>query len=76
MNTAVYVGDAKTMSIPLIGGIHDFNWLFTRWDLLDDAAEIGETMHIIASIIVIISLLFLYKSVWQAKKEHILTSSS
>jgi len=67
MNVAVYVGDAKVMSLHLIGGTHDFNWLFTRWNLLEEAILIGKGLHICASIIVIISLLFMYRSLWSVQ---------
>ncbi len=63
MYTAVYIGDAKIMSLDLAGGgIHDFNWLFTRWGLLDKAESMGSTLHIIASVIVIASLIIVWKS--------------
>lgn len=40
-DVAIYIADAKARSLPLIGGTHDWWWLFSRWDLLDSAKAIG-----------------------------------
>lgn len=35
INIAVYMADARTLAIPLVGGgVHDWNWLFFRFGLL------------------------------------------
>lgn len=40
LNVATYMGDARAMSLPLIGGLdpethHDWREILTRWDMLD-----------------------------------------
>ncbi len=45
--TAVYIDDAYTMVLPLVGGeIHDWNWLLTRWGLLHDCESIARVVHL------------------------------
>jgi hypothetical protein len=40
-DVAIYMADAKTRYLPLIGGTHDWWWLFSRWDNLDGASGIA-----------------------------------
>lgn len=54
MYAAEYMGDARRMALPLVGGgIHDWNWLFTRWGMLDQAEGLGAFVHVVASFLVI-----------------------
>ncbi len=57
MNTARYLGDAMAQSLPLVGGhIHDWNWLLTRWGLLESCESIAMGLHLFASLVAIGSL--------------------
>lgn len=57
MYTAEYMGDARAMRLPLVGGhIHDWNYLLAKWGLLTHAEDLGQTLHILASIGAIICL--------------------
>jgi hypothetical protein len=50
MNTARYLGDAVAQSLPLVGGhIHDWNWLLSRWGLLERCEPIATGLHVFAS---------------------------
>ena len=69
MNVAVYMSDAMAMKIPLIGGYHDWNWLFGRWGVLGKAESIGNVTNIIASVIIIISLIFIWKSSFRQTRQ-------
>lgn len=40
-DVAIYIADAPTRYLPLIGGTHDWWWLFSRWDKLGAAGGIG-----------------------------------
>ncbi len=52
MYTARYLGDAQTMSLPLVGGhIHDWNWLLSRWGGLSSCESIATTLHLVAVVI-------------------------
>ena len=58
MNTARYLGDAVAQSLPLVGGhIHDWNWLLSRWGLLDQCESIAKGLHVFASVTAIACLL-------------------
>ena len=40
LNVATYMGDARALALPLIGGLdpelyHDWREIFTRWNMLD-----------------------------------------
>jgi hypothetical protein len=52
MYTAHYLGDARAQSLPLVGGhIHDWNWLLTRWGLLDHCTHIASALHFFAALL-------------------------
>ena len=37
VNVAYYMADARELAMPLVGGgVHDWNWIFYRFDLLDE----------------------------------------
>jgi len=56
MYTAVYMGDAMAMALPLVGGgIHDWNWLLYRVGLLGQCRTLAFTVHTIASLVVLSS---------------------
>jgi len=54
MNTARYLGDAQAQALPLVGGhIHDWNWLLSRWGMLDHCEGIASGLHFIASLVAV-----------------------
>ena len=57
MYMANYIADARRMDLPLVGGgIHDWNWLLSRWGRLDQAEGLGTFFHVVASMIAIAAL--------------------
>ena len=51
---AEYLGDAKAMSLPLVGGhIHDWNWLLSRAGWLDSCRQIAFLVHGIGSLLIV-----------------------
>ncbi|MFK7894465.1 MAG: hypothetical protein AB8G23_01445 [Myxococcota bacterium] len=57
MNTARYLGDAVAQSLPLVGGhIHDWNWLLSRWGMLEYCESIAAGLHGFASLIAFVCL--------------------
>lgn len=57
MYLALYMGDAKTRVLPLVGGhIHDWHWLFSRAGLLDSSKGIAGFVHMIAVLVVVYSV--------------------
>ncbi len=56
MYTAEYLGDAKAMQLPLVGGgIHDWNWLLSRWGLLDNCVGLAQSLHVIAVVVLVLA---------------------
>ena len=52
MYTAVYLGDAYMMSLPLVGGeIHDWNWMLSKLGLVASSRDIGAALHVAASLL-------------------------
>lgn len=49
VNVSVYIKDANDMALPLIvgGGIHDWNYLLTKFNLLDQANLLGNFTYAI-----------------------------
>lgn len=45
MNVAVYAGDAERMQIDLIGGEHDWNWIFTYLNVLRHTDAIASVIY-------------------------------
>jgi hypothetical protein len=41
-NVAIYVADAKSMNLPLMGGDHDWNYLLERLGLLNQGVSLAE----------------------------------
>lgn len=58
MYAGVYVADANRQELPLINdGIHDWFWLLVKFRLLGSAERLGAGIHVLASAVVIGSLL-------------------
>lgn len=56
MYTAEYLGDAKAMRLPLVGGgTHDWNWLLSRWGLLDNCVGLAQSLHLIAVAVLVVA---------------------
>ncbi|MDJ0788604.1 MAG: hypothetical protein QNK05_17490 [Myxococcota bacterium] len=50
MYIAWYMADAKAMAIPLVGGgIHDWNWLLSRYGGLESCERLAAGVHLLAS---------------------------
>jgi hypothetical protein len=57
MYMAEYLGDAKAMALPLVGGgIHDWHWMLSRVGLLDWCTQIAWALHALASLLAIACL--------------------
>ena len=54
MYSARYIGDARAMVLPMVGGeIHDWNLLLSRWGLLDQCDALARGAHLLGSLIVV-----------------------
>lgn len=57
MYAARYIGDAQAQILPLVGGhIHDWNWLLSRWGMLEQCEKIATVVHTLASVVAIAAL--------------------
>jgi hypothetical protein len=66
MYTARYMGDAQAMVLPMVGGeIHDWNWLLSRWGLLDQCETLARATHLTGSIVVIAAIGVAARIVWR-----------
>jgi len=71
MYTAEYMADARVMLLPLVGGhIHDWNWLLARWGMLGQAEDLGQALHIIASLGAIAFLVVAARELKRAAREE------
>lgn len=62
VNVAYYMADARDLQMPLVGGgVHDWNWLFYRFDLLDEPSvrAISGTTHGIGVLIMLAGLVWI-----------------
>jgi hypothetical protein len=66
MYTARYMGDARAMALPTVGGeIHDWNWLLSRWALLDQCETLARGTHLVGSLVVIGAMGWAGRALWR-----------
>jgi hypothetical protein len=69
MYMARYMGDAREQSLPLLGkGTHDWNWMFSRMGVLSSCETFELVFHIIASIIVLVSVAYMLYNAFRRKQ--------
>jgi len=69
MNIAVYLGDAQTQKLPLVGGdVHDWGWLLPRLGLLAHCESVGRLLHLLASGVVIGAWLWLARAAFAEQR--------
>jgi hypothetical protein len=56
-NVAIYVADAKSMDLPLIGGDHDWNYLLARLGLLNQAEISGRVIFICGVVLILLAII-------------------
>jgi len=63
------MADARTLALPLVGsGDHDWEILFTQWNLLVDAEQIGHTTRFLGWLGMLSVLAWLAYRIWQSAK--------
>ena len=54
INVHIYAQDAIAMQLPLVGGgIHDWNWMLTRFGLLDSTKMIAGLIRVVGTLTII-----------------------
>ncbi len=57
VNISKYIGDARTMALPLVGGgIHDWNFLLGKWNALHHDQTIAQASFFIGCVIMIAAI--------------------
>ena len=57
MYTAADMADAELQIFPRVGGhVHDWRWLFDRYDTLDSARTIATTVHLGATMLALLAV--------------------
>jgi hypothetical protein len=59
-NVGIYISDAATMNLNLIGGLHDWNTLFTQYNLLDQTNFIGTFVQYLSTLIILAGLSLMF----------------
>lgn len=68
MYMAGYMADAQTQALPLLGkGTHDWNWMFSRMGVLEHCEGIAMFFHVVASIIVLVSVGYMIYNAFRKK---------
>jgi hypothetical protein len=75
MYMARYIGDAQEQILPLIGGIHDWNWMLSRMGLLSSCETIELFFHVVASIIALTSVAYMLYNSFR-RKSPLITSAN
>ena len=69
MYMARYMGDAQEQALPLFGGgISDWTWMFSRMGLLSHCTGIALFFHVLASIIVLVSVAYMLYNAFNKQK--------
>ena len=59
---AEYMGDAVDQVLPLVGGgVHDWNFLFSQWGVLQKTDALSGFFHCIGSLFLLTSLIVMYR---------------
>jgi hypothetical protein len=70
VNVSVYVADAKWMTLELIGGEHDWNYLLGRLGLLNQAESLGRFVFVLGVLTVLLSLGLLIGDLARSRKHE------
>jgi hypothetical protein len=78
VNVAVYMADARTLALPLVGGgVHDWNELFFRFGLLGESSvsRISSSVHALGALFMLVGLAWvLYFALPAARRQRIFES--
>lgn len=71
MNVSIYIKDATVMELPLLGGgVHDWNYMLTKLDILSLAPTLGSIVNFLAIIITMAAFIFGINSIINVKDEQ------
>jgi len=56
-NVAIYVADAQSMDLPLIGGDHDWNYLLERLGLVNQGVSLGRVIFICGVVLILLAII-------------------
>lgn len=71
LNIARYMADARAMVLPLVGGgDHDWNTIFSRWDVLEYDTLIAGSLRVLAWTGIAASCLWVLWHAWRDRKRQ------
>jgi hypothetical protein len=71
-NIARYMADARALELPLVGGgDHDWNTIFTRWNVLQYDTRIAETVKVAGWIGVALTFAWVCLRFWKNRSEPV-----
>jgi hypothetical protein len=69
LNIARYMADARALQLPLVGGgDHDWNTIFTRWNILQYDTRIAETVKITGWIGIVLTCTWVGWRFWKKRE--------
>lgn len=69
LNIARYMADARALQLPLVGGgDHDWNTIFTRWNILQYDTRIAETLKITGWIGIVLTCAWVGWRFWKKRE--------
>ena len=64
-NISVYVKDARSMELPLVGGYHDWNYLLDAVGLLHRDQQIGQIVFGLGVLCYLVAMVWGWQAVWR-----------
>lgn len=72
INIARYIHDAPVEELPLVGGnTHDWNHLFTKWDMIREARDIADTVRLVGIVMMIGTIAYLLWIIARPTKDEL-----
>jgi hypothetical protein len=77
LNIARYMADARDLLLPLVGGgVHDWNTIFARWNILLHDTQIASAVRTCGWIGMILPFLWIWWRFWQDRNRVVATDNS
>lgn len=70
VDVSIYMADARDRQLPLIGGTHDWGWLFRHWGGLDMAQPVAGFFRFLAALVGMAAIAWLGQQVWVAWQQR------
>lgn len=69
LNIARYMADTRALELPLVGGgDHDWNTIFTRWNVLQDDTQVAGTVNFLGGLGTVAAILWVVWRWWADRR--------